>query len=154
LGDVREIDKNIEKITKEKVQLVVTSPPYLKITSYEEDQWLRLWFLGYPPIPSQGKITKDDRISSQDKYIDFLGSTWKTIYKVMKRGGIIVCRIGQSAKDSYPLKDIINDSIKRSGVNLKLIKQSYSPFKKIRQAQMFGGQCLNSGEYDFVIKVF
>jgi hypothetical protein len=67
LGDVRSLDKNVRKITKQKAALVVTSPPYLRVTSYEEDQWLRLWFLGYPPFPSQGKITKDDRIISQDK---------------------------------------------------------------------------------------
>ncbi len=30
-------------------KLVVTSPPYLDTTNFEEDQWLRLWFLGGPP---------------------------------------------------------------------------------------------------------
>lgn len=152
LGDVRQLDKNVKKITKQKVQLVVTSPPYLKITSYEEDQWLRLWFLGYPPAPSQGKITKDDRIASQEKYIDFLSASWRSIAKVMKKNGTIVCRIGQSANDHYPLRDIIKTSIKKSGRKLKLVKESYSPFKKVRQAQMFGGEYLDSGEYDFVIK--
>ena len=24
-------------------------PPYLDVTHFEEDQWLRLWFLGGPP---------------------------------------------------------------------------------------------------------
>ncbi len=31
------------------VKCVVTSPPYLDITNFEEDQWLRNWFLGGPP---------------------------------------------------------------------------------------------------------
>ena len=34
------------------VQLVVTSPPYLDVTNFEEDQWLRLWFLGGAPAPT------------------------------------------------------------------------------------------------------
>ena len=28
------------------IAAIVTSPPYLNVTNYEEDQWLRLWFLG------------------------------------------------------------------------------------------------------------
>ena len=32
-----------------RVSLVVTSPPYLDMTDYSEDQWLRLWFLGGAP---------------------------------------------------------------------------------------------------------
>lgn len=152
LGDVRKLDKNIRKITKQKAQLVVTSPPYLKITSYEEDQWLRLWFLGGTPHPSQGKITKDDRIASQEKYIDFLKDTWKSVSKIMKVGGFVVCRIGQSTRDSYSLKEIIVKSVEKSGEKFELIKETYSPFKGIRQAKMFGKKYKDSGEYDFVLK--
>jgi hypothetical protein len=28
------------------IRCVITSPPYLDVTNFEEDQWLRLWFLG------------------------------------------------------------------------------------------------------------
>lgn len=31
---------------RERVKLIVTSPPYIEITDYHEDQWLRLWLLG------------------------------------------------------------------------------------------------------------
>ena len=39
------------------IRLVVTSPPYLDVTNFEEDQWLRLWFLGGPPFPTRGRIS-------------------------------------------------------------------------------------------------
>src|SRR5207248_2812525 len=29
---------------RERVKAIITSPPYFNVTSYEEDQWLRLWF--------------------------------------------------------------------------------------------------------------
>lgn len=32
-----------------KVNLLLTSPPYLGVTNYAADQWLRLWLLGGPP---------------------------------------------------------------------------------------------------------
>ena len=44
-GDVRRAGTLLRSY-KEKVKLIITSPPYLDITDYHEDQWLRLWFLG------------------------------------------------------------------------------------------------------------
>ena len=45
---------------KEKVSLIVTSPPYLDTTDFNEDQWLRLWFLGGAERPHAG-ANRDDR---------------------------------------------------------------------------------------------
>lgn len=153
-GDARKFGNNIKKFTQKKAKLVVTSPPYLKITSYEEDQWLRLWFLGGTPYPSRGKITKDDQIVSQEKYIKFLGECWKSIAPILKDDGVIVCRIGQSSKDKFPLREIVQKSLDESGYRFKITKESFSPFKNNRQAIMFnGGNYGKSGEYDFVIKL-
>ncbi|HSD98603.1 MAG TPA: DNA methyltransferase [Patescibacteria group bacterium] len=153
LGDVRDLHQNIKKVTDKKVQLVITSPPYIRITSYEEDQWLRLWFLGGEPFPSHGKITQDDIIRSQEKYIDFLADSWKSVRKTMKKGGIMVCRIGQSSRDKFPLKEFMKESIKRSGNKFKIMKTDFSPFKNIRQSKMFGNKInKDAGEFDFVVK--
>jgi len=153
LGDARNFGSNLKKLTKEKIKLVVTSPPYIGITSYEEDQWLRLWFLGGSPYPSRGKITKDDLISSETRYINFLSKCWKSIGKVMASNGIVVCRLGQSAKDHFPLKKIMQQSILKGGDKFQIIKVKFSPFKKNRQAVMFGSKAIKkSGEYDFVLK--
>lgn len=32
--------------------LILTSPPYSGVTNYEYDNWIRLWMLGGPPLPS------------------------------------------------------------------------------------------------------
>src|SRR5258705_2335387 len=42
-------------------ECVITSPPYLDVTNFEEDQWLRLWFLGGPPYPTRHRLASDDR---------------------------------------------------------------------------------------------
>lgn len=153
LGDVRKLDRNIKRITDSKVDLVVTSPPYIKITSYESDQWLRLWFLGFKPYPETGVITKDDVITSQEKYIKFLAESWKSVGKTMKKSGVMVCRIGQSSQDNYPIEDFMRNSLLQSGHKFKIINTEFSPFKKIRQARMFGNKVnQQSGEYDFVIE--
>jgi hypothetical protein len=41
-GDVRDLD---DKISHDSVQLVFTSPPYLKVIKYGLYNWIRLWFL-------------------------------------------------------------------------------------------------------------
>lgn len=153
LGDVRDLHHNIKKVTNKKVQLVITSPPYIRITSYEEDQWLRLWFLGGDPYPSHGKITQDDIIRSQEKYIDFLADSWKSVRKTMKKNGIMVCRIGQSSRDHFPLEEFMKESIRKSGNKFEITKTTFSPFKNIRQAKMFGNKMnRDTGEYDFVVR--
>ena len=76
------------------VKLVVTSPPYLDVTNFEEDQWLRLWFLGGVPKPTRAQISKDDRHSSPRRYWKFLAEAWKGIAALLAPDAAIVCRIG------------------------------------------------------------
>lgn len=45
--DMRELPR-LRKDLPERISCVVTSPPYFDVTDFEEDQWLRLWFLGGP----------------------------------------------------------------------------------------------------------
>jgi len=44
-ADMRTLPRHLSN-WPEPVRCVITSPPYLDVTSFEEDQWLRLWFLG------------------------------------------------------------------------------------------------------------
>ncbi len=53
-GDVRRAG-TLLRAYRERVRLVITSPPYLDITDYHEDQWLRLWFLGGAAKPIAGQ---------------------------------------------------------------------------------------------------
>ena len=76
-----------------RVTAAVTSPPYLDVTSVEEDQWLRLWFLGGKPRPTYGLVSKDDRHNSAARYFEFLKQAWNGIAPLLKRKAIITCRI-------------------------------------------------------------
>lgn len=74
------------------VRLVVTSPPYLDMTDYSEDQWLRLWFLGGESAPTRGFA--DDRHRSIDSYWNFLRETWLGLQPLLACEAILVVRIG------------------------------------------------------------
>jgi hypothetical protein len=77
-----------------RVKLVCTSPPYLNVTNYEEDQWLRLWFLGSESNPTYRKISQDDRHLSPTKYWEFLKEVWQGVAPLLSPGASLVCRIG------------------------------------------------------------
>lgn len=45
LGDAREVLRNEDDL---EVGLLLTSPPYIGVTDYWNDHWIRLWMLGHP----------------------------------------------------------------------------------------------------------
>jgi len=92
-ADVREASRQLEG-WRGSVRAVITSPPYLDVTNFEEDQWLRLWFLGGPPRPTYGRISRDDRHSDPEAYWRFLAEAWRGIGGLLEKGAVIVCRIG------------------------------------------------------------
>ena len=62
-GDARNASRLLAPWTG-KVDQVITSPPYLDVTHFREDQWLRVWFLGGDPLPSTA-AESDDRHSNE-----------------------------------------------------------------------------------------
>lgn len=75
-----------------RVHAVITSPPYLNVTNYHEDQWLRLWFLGGPESPSPSNF--DDRHTSSEFYWQFLSDAWAGTAPLLGHRAKIVVRIG------------------------------------------------------------
>jgi hypothetical protein len=82
------------------VRCVVTSPPYLNVTDFGEDQWLRLWFLGGEPSPTRGVISRDDRHRSTERYWRLITDMWRMLARVVDPGGHVVVRLG--ARDDDP----------------------------------------------------
>ena len=77
-----------------RINLVVTSPPYLNVTRYEEDQWLRLWFLGGEPRPTYGHVSHDDRHEGVERYWRFLAESWRGLAPLLADGARLVVRLG------------------------------------------------------------
>lgn len=94
------------------VKLVVTSPPYLDVTNFEEDQWLRLWFLGNAPKPTYGKISSDDRYHEATNYWNFLTQAWQGLARLMAPHSVIVCRIGGKGLSVAELTEGMEKSLK------------------------------------------
>lgn len=90
--DMRELPRRLQH--KPKPGCVITSPPYRDVTSYEEDQWLRIWFLGGEPNPTYRKISRDDRHESAGAYWNMISDMWRVLGNIVKQKAHIVIRLG------------------------------------------------------------
>ena len=97
-ADMRELPRM--ETRNHNIRCVITSPPYLDVTSFEEDQWLRLWFLGGVPYPQRNVISRDDRHSTREAYWRLIADMWRALGQVLAPQAHIVIRIG--AKDILP----------------------------------------------------
>jgi hypothetical protein len=137
-----------------KVAAVITSPPYLDVTRFEEDQWLRLWFLGGPPQPSYGCFSTDDRHRSRVRYWSFLTAAWKGISPLLKKSAVLVCRIGARNMDPKELQRELVKTIQNIWPAAGLLDApSVTPIKN-RQARILHPDSSGCGkEIDFVFEV-
>jgi hypothetical protein len=70
LGDAREI---LNRKRNFKADFVLTSPPYCGVTNYEYDNWIRLWMLGGPALPSFGHAA---RYEDKQKYRELINGVF------------------------------------------------------------------------------
>lgn len=136
LADARNSSQVFSKL-RDKVSLVVTSPPYLNVTNYEEDQWLRLWFLGGEAHPTYGKISKDDRHHAATRYWQFLKETWGGLAPLLKKSAKIVVRLGAIGITETEMVEQLKLSIVEIFPKARLIAGPLRSEIVRRQAQCF-----------------
>lgn len=135
---------------KGKVAAVVTSPPYLNVTNFEEDQWLRLWFLGGEPAPTYGKVSCDDRHQNQVRYFAFLRDVWVAISPLLRAGARLVCRIGTKAIPAEELCRSFIATIRSVWPRSALRADPQPSALRNRQTDVFRPGAAGCGyEYDF-----
>jgi DNA modification methylase len=137
---------------REKVKLVITSPPYLDITDYHEDQWLRLWFLGGPakPVTGQGK---DDRHRRIERYWQFLREAWAGVMSLLDDSAQIVIRIGGTRLSEDELRVGLLDSLNSTGETFKLIEARQTDIKNGQRRIFQTVPAAASVEHDFRFKL-
>lgn len=108
------------------VRCVITSPPYLDVTNFEEDQWLRLWFLGGPPLPMRTERSRDDRYSSQGRYWSFIADMWRSLGSVLRPDSHIVIRMGSRTQVPDTIRSCLRNTALLSGRKLKLVSSKVS----------------------------
>ena len=152
LGDARHVHDQ-HAAFKGMVKLVVTSPPYLDMTDYAEDQWLRLWFLGGDPQP-RARLHKDDRHTNAESYWQFLKEVWASLGQLLMPQATIVIRIG-GALSKESLAANLEESITSALVGRQITLQGEASTTVIRKRQTNNFRPGTKGgvEHDFIFSV-
>jgi len=84
------------------VQLTVTSPPFLDIVQYREDNWLRCWFNGH----NEEKIGKQITMArTLDEWTGVMGSVFRELYRITRFGGYVAFEVGEVRKRTIRLEE-------------------------------------------------
>ena len=90
------------EIPDESVALVVTSPPFLDVVDYAQDNWLRCWFCGIDPesvaITTARKI-EDWRAAMQSVFYE--------LARVLKPGGHVAFEVGEVRSGKVKLEEVV-----------------------------------------------
>ena len=100
LFSTRRSDSTTEDIPDGSVSLTVTSPPFLDVVNYEQDNWLRCWFLGVDPKSVQ--ISRHRKI---EDWKHFIRSTFRELQRVTKDGGHVAFEVGEVRNGKIRLEE-------------------------------------------------
>ena len=154
LGDARRAGRLLPQL-RESVRLIVTSPPYLDTTDYQEDQWLRLWFLGgleHPTSLGSG----DNRHTNLEFYWRFLQEAWAGCSDLVRKGTVIVVRIGGTRLKPTELEDGLYASLKDGfmAYRVRQLHRAVTTEIKNRQTNAFRpGTTSGRYEHDFSVRL-
>lgn len=155
LGDARR-SAEVFRALAGKVKMIITSPPYHDVTNFEEDQWLRLWFLGHEPRPTYDVVSPDDRYRrlNTKPYWSFIEAVWKGVRPLLRPNAIIVCRIGAKRMAQRILTRELCRTIRSTFSRATLVEAPKVSTIRNRQRDIFqpGTQgCLFEVDYTFTV---
>lgn len=90
-GDARDLD-----VAGESVDLILTSPPYMRVLDYTWNNWIRLWWLGNDRKEERENL---DLTSDVSKYRAFMRDCVKEMHRVLTDDGIAVLIVGDVKKN-------------------------------------------------------
>ena len=114
-------------IPPEIVQLTVTSPPFLNIVQYAQDNWLRCWFNGIDANEVSNKITMAKTI---EEWCDFIGDVFTELYRITKKGGWVAFEVGEVQNGKINLDEYVVPLGLRAGFNCEGIIINEQDFTK------------------------
>ncbi len=124
---VTEMSKKIKK----QVDLIVTSPPFLNVINYIDDNWLRFWFLGYDREKLRKILIQTGDIK---EYREFIKKSMLEMNKVLKKGKYCIIEVGDVKNGKIKLDELIVDLAKQTGFKVERILINYISAPKISKA--------------------
>ncbi|MBK9096908.1 MAG: site-specific DNA-methyltransferase [bacterium] len=91
-------------IKNNSIHLTITSPPFLDIVNYAEDNWLRCWFNNIDALQVAQNITATKKLYDWE---NVMLDVFKELYRITKRGGHIAFEVGEVRRGKIKLDEHI-----------------------------------------------
>ncbi len=90
------------EIKPESVQLTVTSPPFLNLVQYSQDNWLRCWFnsLELPALDRQITMAR-----CVDEWSGVMADVFQELYRITSSGGWVAFEVGEVKRGTIKLDE-------------------------------------------------
>lgn len=126
------------ELPDESVALVVTSPPFLDVVQYADDNWLRCWFLGIDP--KSVALTVPKKI---DAWRDAMTDVFRELHRLLKPGGYVAFEVGEVHGGKTKLEEHVLPCGLAAGLSPVLVLINDQKFTKT--ANCWGVNNMNKG---------
>ncbi|RMF59983.1 MAG: site-specific DNA-methyltransferase [Calditrichaeota bacterium] len=93
-----------DAIQSASVQLTVTSPPFLNVVQYADDNWLRCWFNSIDVKQVEATITTTSTLS---RWCEVMEGVFKELFRITKQGGWVAFEVGEVKKGKIRLEESV-----------------------------------------------
>ena len=96
--------RETKSIKPDSINLTVTSPPFLDVVNYKDDNWLRCWFNDIDTEEITNKITISKKLPDWEAV---MGGVFDELYRITKKNGWVAFEVGEIKKGKVKLDEHI-----------------------------------------------
>jgi hypothetical protein len=91
-------------IKSDSVQLTVTSPPFLDVVQYAQDNWLRCWFNGIDAEEAGKTITMSRTI---EEWNGVMSGVFQELFRITQKNGCVAFEVGEVRSGKIKLEESV-----------------------------------------------
>ena len=95
-----------DEIEDNTVKLTVTSPPFLDVVHYADDNWMRGWFNNINAKEIEKKITMSKKV---EDWCKVMSDVFKQLFRITRPGGYVAFEVGEVRGGKVMLDEYIVD---------------------------------------------
>lgn len=136
------------QISSGSVQLTVTSPPFLDIVQYSQDNWLRCWFNDIPVGEIERQITMARTV---EQWSGVMGAVFEELYRITKKDGWVAFEVGEIKRGRIRLDEYIVPLGLAAGFNCEGVIINLQEFTKTSNIWGVGNNSLGTNTNRIVL---